>query len=42
MIPFLEYGGGSCQETRMLEEEPAVAVKLVGACEGAEIKEKLY
>jgi len=37
MNPFLEYGGGNCQDTGTLVELPEVTVKLLRACEGTEI-----
>ena len=39
MIPFLESSGGNCQDASILVEVLAVREKLLGACEGTEIKE---
>ena len=38
MIPFLESGGGNCQDALILIDVFAVREKLVGACEGTELK----
>ena len=38
MIPCLEYAGGNCQDAVILVEEREDKVKLLGACEGTEIK----
>ena len=39
MIPFLSSAGGNCQDASILVEDFAVREKLLGACEGTEIKE---
>ena len=38
MFPCMEFAGGNCQDAVMLVEELAIRVKLLGACEGTEIK----
>ena len=38
MIPFLESAGGNCQDTVILVELLAAAVRLLGASEGAVIE----
>ena len=38
IIPFLESGGGNCQDAVILVEEVAVTVRLVGAFVGTAIK----
>ena len=39
MITFLSSAGGYCQDASILVEDFAVREKLLGACEGTEIKE---
>ena len=38
IIPFLESAGGNCQDAVIIVEVTAVALKLLGACDGAAIK----
>ena len=42
MIPFLEFGGGNCQDASILVDDFAARENLLGACEGTEIKEIEY
>ena len=37
MIPFLDFSGGNCQDARILEDDCAITVKLIGAWEGAKL-----
>lgn len=37
MIPFLDFSGGNCQDARILEDDCAITVKLLGAWEGAKL-----
>ena len=42
MFPNLPNSGGNCQDAVRLVDELATTIKLLGACEGTEIKKRNY